>query len=149
MAVSRFFTNASNTQIGDGATLTNVGRDQVNVYNDSGRESQWVTLNGDTYRRFPMGDIIVRRNVSSTVVTVTAATRRTSRTSQESGELKVVKLKKTTQHVGLLGLPGGFTAVRVEAVEKDQTKELSNVATNHPFGWTRLVGTANIHILRW
>ncbi|KAK1223010.1 hypothetical protein PQX77_014130 [Marasmius sp. AFHP31] len=127
MAVSRFFTNASNTQIGDGATFANVGRDQVNVYNDSGRESPWVTLNGDTYRRFPIGDIIVRRNVSSTVLTVTAATRRTSRTSQELGELKVVKLRKTTQHVELLGLPGGFTAVRVEAVEKDQTEELSNI----------------------
>ncbi|KAK1215751.1 hypothetical protein PQX77_021640 [Marasmius sp. AFHP31] len=127
MAVSRFFTNTSNTQIGDGATFANVGRDQVNVYNGLGKESQWITLNGDTYRRFPMGDIIVRRNVSSTVVTVTAATRQTSRTSQELGELKVVKLRKTTQHVGLLGLPGGFTAVRVEAVEKDQTEELSNI----------------------
>ncbi|KAK1216421.1 hypothetical protein PQX77_020941 [Marasmius sp. AFHP31] len=129
MAGSTFFTNASNIQIGDGATFPIVGRDQVNVYNDPGRESQWVTLNGDTYRRFPMGEIIVRRNVSSTVVTVTVGTGRTSGTSQELGELKVIKLRKTTQHVGLLGLPGGFTAVRVEAVEKDQTEELSNVST--------------------
>ncbi|KAK1224938.1 hypothetical protein PQX77_012132 [Marasmius sp. AFHP31] len=129
MAVSRFFTNASNTQIGDGATFANVGRDQVNVYNDSGRESQWVTLNGDTYRRFPIGDIIVRRNVSSTVVNVTVDTRRACGTSQELGELKVVKLRKTTQHVGLLGLPGGFTAMKVETVEEDQAEELRYVST--------------------
>ncbi|KAK1224515.1 hypothetical protein PQX77_012577 [Marasmius sp. AFHP31] len=126
MAGSRLFTNASNVQIGDGATFPIAGRDQVTIYNDSGRESQWVTLNGDRYRRIPMGDIIARRNVSSTVVNVTVD-RQTSRTSQEVGELKVVKVKKTTQHVGLLGLPGGFTAVRVEMVEKDQAEELSNI----------------------
>ncbi|KAK1224516.1 hypothetical protein PQX77_012578 [Marasmius sp. AFHP31] len=127
MAVSRFFTNASNTQIGDGATFSNVGRDQVNVYNDSGRESQWVTLNGDTYRRFPMGEIIVRRNVSSAVVNVTVDTRRACRTSQELAELKGVQLRKTTQHVGLLGLPGGFTAVKLEGMEKDQAEDLSSI----------------------
>ncbi|KAK1215752.1 hypothetical protein PQX77_021641 [Marasmius sp. AFHP31] len=127
MAVSRFFTNASNTQIGDGATFSNVGRDQVTIYNDSGRGSQWVTLNGDTYRRFHMGEIILKRNVSSTIMTVTVNTRRGSGTLQELGDLKALKVRKTTQHVGLLGLPGGFTAVQVETVEKDQTEELSNI----------------------
>ncbi|KAK1224937.1 hypothetical protein PQX77_012131 [Marasmius sp. AFHP31] len=127
MARSQLFMKASNIQIGDGATFSNVGRDQVTIYNDLGRESQWITLNGDTYRRFPIGDIIVRRNVSSTVVNVTVDTRQTSGTSQGLGELKVVKLRKTTQHVGLMGLPGGFTAVKVEMVERDQAEELSSI----------------------
>ncbi|KAK1221769.1 hypothetical protein PQX77_015425 [Marasmius sp. AFHP31] len=127
MVASKFFTKASNTQIGDGATFSNVGRDQVTIYNDSGRGSQWVTLNGDTYRRFHMGEIILKRNVSSTVMTVTVNTRRNSATSQVLGELKALKVRKTTQHVGLLGLPGGFTAVKVETVEKDQAEELRNI----------------------
>ncbi|KAK1227781.1 hypothetical protein PQX77_009207 [Marasmius sp. AFHP31] len=127
MAGSRLFTNASNIQIGNGATFPIVGRDQVNVYEDSGRESQWVTLNGDMYRRIPMGDIIIRRNVSETVVNVTVDAQQNSRTPQELGELKVVKVRKTTQHVGLLGLPGGFTAVKIETVEKNQAEELSNI----------------------
>ncbi|KAK1219324.1 hypothetical protein PQX77_017964 [Marasmius sp. AFHP31] len=127
MARSQLFTKASNIQIGDGATFSNVGRDQVTIYNDLGRESQWVTLNGDTYRRFHMGEIIVQKNVSSTIMTVTVDNRRTLGISQELGELKVVKVKKTTQHVGLLGLPGGFTAVKLETLEKDQGEELSNI----------------------
>ncbi|KAK1219092.1 hypothetical protein PQX77_018196 [Marasmius sp. AFHP31] len=127
MVFSRFFTNASNTQIGDGATFSNVERDQVIIYNDSGRESKWVTLNGDTYRRFHMGEIILKRNVSSTVMTVTVDTRRNCGTSQGLRDLKALKVRKTTQHVGLLGLPGGFTAVKFEMVEKDQAEELSNI----------------------
>ncbi|KAK1223008.1 hypothetical protein PQX77_014128 [Marasmius sp. AFHP31] len=127
MAHSQLFTNASNIRFGDGATLSIVGRDQVNVYNDSGRESQWVTLNGDTYRRFHMGEIIPRRNVSSTVMTVTVNDRRNCGTLQGLRDLKALKVRKTTQHVGLLGLPGGFTAIKFETVEKDQAEELSNL----------------------
>ncbi|KAK1223000.1 hypothetical protein PQX77_014120 [Marasmius sp. AFHP31] len=127
MARSQLFPKASRIQIGDGATFLNVGRDQVTIYNDSGRESQWVTLDGDTYRRFHMGEIILKRNVSSTVMTVTVNTRQNSETSQVLGNLKALKVRKTTQHVGLLGLPGGFTAVQVETVEKDQAEELSNI----------------------
>ncbi|KAK1215598.1 hypothetical protein PQX77_021787 [Marasmius sp. AFHP31] len=127
MAGSQLLMNGNNIQIGDRATFSNVGRDQVTIYNDSGRESQWVTLNGDTYRRFHMGEIILKRNVSSTVITVTVNTRRNSETLQELGDLKVLKVRKTTQHIGLLGLPGGFTAVQVETVEKDQAEELSNI----------------------
>ncbi|KAK1223011.1 hypothetical protein PQX77_014131 [Marasmius sp. AFHP31] len=127
MAGGQLLMNGNNIQIGDRATFSNAGRDQVNVYNDSGRDSQWVNLDGDTYRRFPMGDIIVRRNVSETIVNVTVDTRQNSRTSQELGELKVVKVRKTTQHVGLLGLPGGFTAVKIETVEKNQAEELRNI----------------------
>ncbi|KAK1231674.1 hypothetical protein PQX77_005202 [Marasmius sp. AFHP31] len=127
MAGSQLLMNGNNIQIGDRATFSNVGRDQVTIYNDSGRDSQWVTLNGDTYRRFHMGEIILKRNVSSTVMTVTVNTRRGSGTLQELGDLKVLKVRKTTQHVGLLGLPGGFTAVKFETVEKDQADELSNI----------------------
>ncbi|KAK1224517.1 hypothetical protein PQX77_012579, partial [Marasmius sp. AFHP31] len=127
MAVSRFFTNASNTQIGDGATFSNVERDQVIIYDNSGRESKWVTLNGDTYRRFHMGEIILKRNVSSTVMTVTVDAQRNCGTSQGLRDLKALKVRKTTQHIALLGLPGGFTAVKFETAEKDQAEELSNI----------------------
>ncbi|KAK1223009.1 hypothetical protein PQX77_014129 [Marasmius sp. AFHP31] len=127
MPGSQLLMNGNNIQIGDCAAFSNVGRDQVTIYNDSGRESRWVTLNGDTYRRFHMGEIILKRNVSSTVMTVTVDTQRNCGTSQGLRDLKALKVRKTTQHIGLLGLPGGFTGVKFETVDKDQAEELSNI----------------------
>ncbi|KAJ8095802.1 hypothetical protein PM082_022909 [Marasmius tenuissimus] len=126
---NNIFQNASNFRIGDGATFPVVGRDHVtNVYSDSGRESQWVTLSGNTYRRFPMGDIIPRRNVSSTVLYATIENRRRETTSGTSQCLsKVIKVKKTVQYVDVLGLSGEFTSITVEPVEKDEAEEFEAI----------------------
>ena len=74
------------------------------------------------FRRFPVGDIIVQRNVSSSVLEVTIAPRRRGSISSGSqlSPAKVVKIKKTMQHVRLLGLRGDFTSVTVEQVEGGQ-----------------------------
>ncbi|KAJ8095614.1 hypothetical protein PM082_023020 [Marasmius tenuissimus] len=126
MSGNSLFPNSRHMRIGDSATFQVAGRDQIlNIYNETGRESQWVTLSGNTYRRIPMGDIIVRKDVSSEVLDATLAPR--SRTSiSGTGELsqsKAMKIKKTVQHVEVLGLPGGFTSVTLEPVEEGRAED--------------------------
>ncbi|KAJ8095763.1 hypothetical protein PM082_022870 [Marasmius tenuissimus] len=121
--------NASNVQIGNRAMVQTAGRDQINVYNDSRTDPPWVTLSGNTYRKIPMGDIIVTRDVSSKILEATIQPRRKISTAGESQQsiFKVIKVKMTTQHVEVLTLPGKFTSIMVEAMEEDQTGELKAI----------------------
>ncbi|KAJ8073026.1 hypothetical protein PM082_019894 [Marasmius tenuissimus] len=108
---------ARNCRIGDEAVFQIAGRDQVtNIFNHSGRESKWITLSGNTYRRIPMGDIIIRRNVSLKICE--ASIERQRRSISETA-----KVKKTVQYVEILGLPGAFTSVTLEPVEENQLED--------------------------
>ena len=66
---------------------------------------------------------MVRNNVSLNIVEVSTPPRRRdliSSSLRSSPSNAVVKVRKTVQHVRLLGLPGEFTSVTVEQVEGDR-----------------------------
>ncbi|KAJ8095764.1 hypothetical protein PM082_022871 [Marasmius tenuissimus] len=129
MAEISLLSNASDVRIGDRAVVQIAGGDQITVHNDMRTDSPWVTLSGNTYRRIPMGDIIINRNVSSQVLQVTIdSQRRTSRseTSQQP-ESKLIKVRTTKQHVEILNLSGKFTSIIVEVAEDGRVEDLQTV----------------------
>ncbi|KAJ8074681.1 hypothetical protein PM082_022259 [Marasmius tenuissimus] len=68
-----------------------------------------------------MGDVIVRRDVSSQVLEVVVETKRRE---SDGGELqqrsKVMIVRKTMQHVEVMGLPGNFTSISIERLDGTQ-----------------------------
>ncbi|KAK1234670.1 hypothetical protein PQX77_002123, partial [Marasmius sp. AFHP31] len=99
--MNNFFANVHNLRIGGYASIQNVaGNATTNIYNDN--RGDLVNLYGSVFRRIPMGDIIVRKNVSSDVLEVTADSQHRSSISGtahvQPTPLKAVKVKKTMQH---------------------------------------------------
>ncbi|KAK1234757.1 hypothetical protein PQX77_002030 [Marasmius sp. AFHP31] len=125
--MNNLLTNATDFRIGDYATIQSVGRDATtNIYNIS--RGDLVSLNGNVFRRFPMGDIIVRRDVSSEVLEVTIEPQRQESSGAPQSQSRVMKVRKTTQHAEILGLPGGFTSITLEPIG-DHQEDFKMVST--------------------
>ncbi|KAK1218065.1 hypothetical protein PQX77_019262 [Marasmius sp. AFHP31] len=78
-----------------------------------------MTINGRTIRRVIDGDIILRRLLSSKVLSISIEPEGTS----TSTELQVFKVKKTVQTAKIVGRREKFTAITLELVdEKDRDK---------------------------
>ncbi|KAJ8093693.1 hypothetical protein PM082_009553 [Marasmius tenuissimus] len=125
MVINTVLANASNPIIGDHATIHSVtgnATTTTNIYANGGRDL--IDPYGIMFRRFPMGDITIRKDVSSEVLDVSIESQQQSSTyrSLKSSRSQVVKVKKTVQHVRLLGLPGAFTSVTVEPVNGGQAQ---------------------------
>ncbi|KAJ8095852.1 hypothetical protein PM082_022747 [Marasmius tenuissimus] len=120
---SNLFSNAKQFRIGDYATIQNVGGDvTTNVYG----QRDFVNLSGNMFRRIPMGDIIVRKSLSSEVLHAHPTVESEHVSTLEP---RLLKVKKTVDHVAVLGLPGGFTSITVEpSGSEDQTDEFNIIA---------------------
>ena len=85
-----------------------------------------------------MGEIIVHKNVSSEVIEVAIAPRRPASIPSASQSCPIaLKVRRTVQHVHLLGLPGEFTSVTVERVKGDQ-EDFNKVSTHFGKVWHAL-----------
>ena len=69
-----------------------------------------------------MGEIVPHKRVSSKLMEVTVGPRHRGSISPELHfrPSRLVKIKKTVDHVRLLGLPGEFTSVTIEPIEGDR-----------------------------
>ncbi|KAK1221421.1 hypothetical protein PQX77_015778, partial [Marasmius sp. AFHP31] len=129
-AMNSIFANASDFSIGDYATMQNVaGNATTNVYHNDREDT--VDLYGNRFRQFSMGDIIIHRDVSSSVMNVTIESPGSVSEIPRLPGSQVLKVRKTVHHVSLLGLPGAFTSVTIEPVNEDQAEEFKTVRKCH------------------
>ncbi|KAK1223048.1 hypothetical protein PQX77_014084 [Marasmius sp. AFHP31] len=119
MTTNNIFTDARDIQLGNNATIQTVsGNLTTNTYhNDRG---DTVELYGDTFRKILMGDIIVRKDVSSQVLEVTVEPRHRGSERGTSQQSTVMRVRKTMKHVEVMGLPGAFTSITVEPLDGTQ-----------------------------
>ncbi|KAK1221315.1 hypothetical protein PQX77_015879 [Marasmius sp. AFHP31] len=121
MSIPSNFRNAQHTTIGDHANLQAVAGDLMITTNNNyhSSEKDVITINGRTIRRVIDGDIILRRLLSSKVLSISIEPEGTS-TSTES---QVLQVKKTVQTAKIIGRREKFTAITFELVdEKDRDK---------------------------
>ncbi|KAJ8074649.1 hypothetical protein PM082_022227 [Marasmius tenuissimus] len=120
--MSNVLTDARDVHIGHNATIHSVTGNLTTTtntyYNDRG---DTVELYGNMFRKILMGDIIVRRDVSSQVLAVVVETKHQE---SDGGELqqrsKVMRVRKIMQHVEVMGLPGNFTSIAIERLDGTQ-----------------------------
>ncbi|KAJ8074650.1 hypothetical protein PM082_022228 [Marasmius tenuissimus] len=124
MAMVNVFTDTKDVQIGHNAMFQSVGGNLTTTtttntyYNDRG---DTVVLYGNMFRKILMGDIIVRRDVSSQVLEVVVENKhRESDCGESQQRSKVMRVRKTTQHVEVMGLPGNFTSIAIEGLDMTQ-----------------------------
>ncbi|KAJ8090825.1 hypothetical protein PM082_024738 [Marasmius tenuissimus] len=120
MAMINVFADTRDVQIGHNATFQSVGGNLTTTntyYNDRG---DTVVLYGNLFRKILMGDIIVRRDVSSQVLEVVVENKHQELDHGESQRSKVMRVRKTTQHVEVMGLPGNFTSIVIERLDGTQ-----------------------------
>ncbi|KAJ8090823.1 hypothetical protein PM082_024736 [Marasmius tenuissimus] len=122
MTMNNVFTDARDVQIGHNAHIQSVSGNLTTTtntyYNDRG---DTVELYGNTFRKILMGDIIVRRDVSSQVLEVVMETKHQGLDRGESQQRsKVTRVRKTMQHVEVMGLPGSFTSIAIEKMDGTQ-----------------------------
>ncbi|KAJ8074660.1 hypothetical protein PM082_022238 [Marasmius tenuissimus] len=121
--MNNVLTDARDVQIGHNATIQSVNGNLTTTttntyYNDRG---DTVELYGNMFRKILMGDIIVRRDVSSQVLEVVVETKNQESDRGESQQRsKVMRVRKTTQHVEVMGLPGNFTSIAIERLDGTQ-----------------------------
>ncbi|KAK1218063.1 hypothetical protein PQX77_019260 [Marasmius sp. AFHP31] len=119
MSIPSNFPNAQHTTIGDHANLQAVAGNLTITHNHHAPERDLITINGRTIRRVIDGDIILRRLLSSKVLSISIEPEGTS----TSTELQVFKVKKTVQTAKIVGRREKFTAIALELVnEKDRDK---------------------------
>ncbi|KAK1218061.1 hypothetical protein PQX77_019258 [Marasmius sp. AFHP31] len=119
MSIPSNFRNAQHTTIGDHANLQAVAGNLTITHNHHAPDRDLITINGRTIRRVIEGDVILRRLLSSKVLSISIEPEGTS----TSTELQVFKVKKTVQTARLHGRRGRFTATTFELVnEKDRDK---------------------------
>ncbi|KAK1218074.1 hypothetical protein PQX77_019271, partial [Marasmius sp. AFHP31] len=128
MSIPSNFRNAQHTTIGDNANLQAVAGDLTittnNNYHSSERDV--ITINGRTIRRVIDGDVILRRLLSSEVLSISIEPEGTS----TSTELQVFKVKKTVQTARLYGHRGKFTATTFELVDEKDRDEFMKLVKN-------------------
>ncbi|KAJ8074647.1 hypothetical protein PM082_022225 [Marasmius tenuissimus] len=120
MAMVNVFTDTRDIQIGHNATFQSVGGNLTTMntyYNDRG---DTVVLYGNMFRKILMGDIIVRRDVSSQVLEVVVENKHQESDRGESQRSTVMRVRKTMQHVEVMGLPGNFTSIAIERLDGTQ-----------------------------
>ncbi|KAK1223043.1 hypothetical protein PQX77_014079 [Marasmius sp. AFHP31] len=117
MSTNNIFTDSKDVQIGDHATIQSIsGNATTNIYHSN--RGDLVNLYGSVYRKIPMGDIIMRRNVSNEIIEVTVEALYQGTTSGTSqAQSRVTKVRKTVQHAEILGLQGSFTSITLELVD--------------------------------
>ncbi|KAK1218066.1 hypothetical protein PQX77_019263 [Marasmius sp. AFHP31] len=119
MSIPSNFCNAQHTTIGDDANFYAAAGDLTITHNHHAPERDLMTINGRTIRRVIDGDIILRRLLSSKVLSISIEPEGTS----TSTELQVFKVKKTVQTAKIVGRREKFTAITLELVdEKDRDK---------------------------
>ncbi|KAK1218069.1 hypothetical protein PQX77_019266 [Marasmius sp. AFHP31] len=131
MSIPSNFRNAQHTTIGDHANLQAVAGDLTittnnnnNYYHSS--EGGLITINGRTIRRVIDGDIILRRLLSSKVLSINIKPEGAS----TSTELQVFKVKKTVQTARLHGRRGKFTATTFELIDEKDRDEFVKLVKN-------------------
>ncbi|KAK1218071.1 hypothetical protein PQX77_019268 [Marasmius sp. AFHP31] len=131
MSIPSNFCNAQHTTIGDNANLQAVAGDLTittnnnnNYYHSS--EGGLITINGRTIRRVIDGDIILRRLLSSKVLSINIKPEGASM----STELQVFRIKKTVQTARLHGRRGKFTATTFELIDEKDRDEFVKLVKN-------------------
>ncbi|KAK1217879.1 hypothetical protein PQX77_019458 [Marasmius sp. AFHP31] len=122
MSNAAYFANAQGTIIGPDADFRTVHGDAITNHNSyqctHGKDR--VVLYGKTFRRIMDGDIVIRRQDSSRVISVAISPEggvSTSKTS--SAESQVVQVRKTTQTAEVVGFGGMFTLTTYELVNEN------------------------------
>ncbi|KAK1235351.1 hypothetical protein PQX77_001431 [Marasmius sp. AFHP31] len=122
MSTNNIFTDAKDFQIGDHATIQSIGGNATtttNIYHSN--RGDLVDLYGSVYRKIPIGDIVMRRDVSNQMIEVTVEALNQGTTPGTSqAHSRVTKVRKTVRHAEILGLQGSFTSITVELVDGDQ-----------------------------
>ncbi|KAK1219820.1 hypothetical protein PQX77_017448 [Marasmius sp. AFHP31] len=120
MSTNNIFTDSKDVQIGNHATIQSIsGNATTNIYHSN--RGDLVDLYGSVYRKIPVGDIIVRRNVSNQIIEVAVEALFQGITPGTShAHSRVTKVRKTVQHAEILGLQGSFTSITVELVDGAQ-----------------------------
>ncbi|KAK1219819.1 hypothetical protein PQX77_017447 [Marasmius sp. AFHP31] len=121
MSTNNIFTDSKDVQIGDNATVQSIGGNvtTTNIYHSN--RGDLVDLYGSMYRKIPVGDIIVQRNVSNEIIEVTVeALNQAATPGTSQAHSRVTKVRKTVQHAEILGLQGSFTSIMVELVDGAQ-----------------------------
>ncbi|KAK1230766.1 hypothetical protein PQX77_006133 [Marasmius sp. AFHP31] len=121
MSTNNIFTDSKDVQIGDNATFQSIGGNvtTTNIYHSN--KGDLVDLYGSKYRKIPVGDIIVQRNVSNEIMEVTVeALNQAATPGTSQAHSRVTKVRKTVQHAGILELQGSFTSITVELVDGAQ-----------------------------
>ncbi|KAK1215901.1 hypothetical protein PQX77_021476 [Marasmius sp. AFHP31] len=120
MSNSTYFANAQGTIIGPNADFRTVHGDAItnhNSYQCTHAEDR-VVLYGKTYRRIMDGDINIRRQLTSKVISVTIKPEGVS-TARTSAKSQVVQVRKTTQTAEVTGFGGMFTLTTYESVNEN------------------------------
>ncbi|KAK1235423.1 hypothetical protein PQX77_001359 [Marasmius sp. AFHP31] len=121
MSTNNIFTDSKDVQIGDNATVQSIGGNvtTTNIYHSN--RGGLVDLYGSKYRKIPVGDIIVQRNVSNEIIEVTVeALNQAATPGTSQAHSRVTKVRKTVQHAEVLGLQGSFTSITVDLVDGAQ-----------------------------
>ncbi|KAK1221969.1 hypothetical protein PQX77_015212 [Marasmius sp. AFHP31] len=117
--MSSILANAQNVSMGDNPYIQSVARDAITNYNHyyNTERGDTVTVNGRTIRRVIDGDVIIRRLISSEVLSIGIKPKSAS-TPTES---QVFRVKKTVQTTEIIGRQEKFTATTLELIdEKDR-----------------------------
>ncbi|KAJ8074717.1 hypothetical protein PM082_022295 [Marasmius tenuissimus] len=84
------------------------------------------------FRKILMGNIIVRRDVSLQDLEVVVENKHQESDCGESQQSKVMRVRKTMQHIEVMGLPGKFTSIAIERLDRTQ-EDLDIVSAERGF----------------
>ncbi|KAK1227236.1 hypothetical protein PQX77_009770 [Marasmius sp. AFHP31] len=158
--MASIFDNAQNTTIGANAIIQASARDIItNTYNNTGSTDR-VTLYGRTIRKVIEGDIILRRQLSSRVISVNVVPTclkswvvkaaqaiaylwsivlsiifksqgGTSTSRLSTGSSQVVRVKRTQQSAEMYGYSGVFTVITLEPVDENDQDKFKEIAKKY------------------
>ncbi|KAK1230149.1 hypothetical protein PQX77_006770 [Marasmius sp. AFHP31] len=159
--MASIFDNAQNTTIGANATILAAARDIIttNNYNNTGSTDR-VTLYGRTIRKVIEGDIILRHQPSSQVISVSVVPTcskswvvkaaqaiaylwsivlsiifksqgGTSTSRLSTGSSQVVRVKRTQQSAEMYGYSGVFTVITLEPVDENDQDKFKEIAKKY------------------
>ncbi|KAK1218768.1 hypothetical protein PQX77_018525 [Marasmius sp. AFHP31] len=122
MSAPTYFANAQGTIIGPNADFRTVHGDAITNHNSyqCAHAEDRVVVYGKTYRHIMDGDIVVRRQDSSRVISVAINSEGGVSTSRTSlAESQVVQVRKTMQTAEVVGFGGMFTLTTYESANEN------------------------------